>query len=76
MICDLIVLGFNDMSTLVDHFVSSPRGREKRDRRDSSRDEREGKGREENESKGRNRRNYNVPPLPLPAARIAGIAQL
>ena len=35
------MLGFNDMSTLVDHFVSSPREREKRDRRDSRRDERE-----------------------------------
>ena len=32
------VLGFNDMSTLVGHFVSSPREREKRDRGD----EREG----------------------------------
>ena len=29
------VLGFNDTSTLVGHFVSSPREREKRDRRDS-----------------------------------------
>ena len=28
----LIVLGFNDTSTLVGHFVSSPREREKRDR--------------------------------------------
>ena len=35
---DLIVLGFNDMSTLVGHFVSSPREREKSDRRDSRRD--------------------------------------
>ena len=25
--------------------------------------------------KGRNRRNYNIPSLPLPAARIAGLAQ-
>ena len=31
----LIVLGFNDTSTLVGHFVSSPREWEKRDRRDS-----------------------------------------
>ena len=31
----LIVLGFNDTSTLVGHFVLSPREREKRDRRDS-----------------------------------------
>ena len=28
------MLGFNDMSTLVANFVSSPREREKRDRRD------------------------------------------
>ena len=39
-----IVLGFNDNSTLVDHFVSSPREREKRDRRDSRGDERDGQG--------------------------------
>ena len=39
---DLIVLGFNDTSTLMGHFVSSPREREKRD---SRRDEREGQGR-------------------------------
>ena len=38
---DLIELGFNDTSTLVGHFVSSPREREKRDRRGSRRDERE-----------------------------------
>ena len=37
----LIVLVFNDMSTLVGHFVSSPREREKRDSRG---DEREGQG--------------------------------
>ena len=42
---DLIVLGFNDTSTLKGHFVSSPLEREKRDRRDSRRDEREGQGR-------------------------------
>ena len=30
----MIVLGFNDTSTLVGHFVSSPREREKSDRRD------------------------------------------
>ena len=39
---DLIVLGFNDTSTLEGHFVSSPREREKRDRRESRGDEREG----------------------------------
>ena len=48
-----IVLGFNDTSTLVGHFVSSPREREKRDRRVSRGDEREGQGRKRkmNESK-------------------------
>ena len=39
----LIVLGFNDTSTLVGH----PREREKRDGRDSRRDEREGQGRKQ-----------------------------
>ena len=41
------MLWFNDTSTLVDHFVSSPREREKRD---SRRDEREEKGRKRNRS--------------------------
>ena len=36
------MLGFNDTSTLEGHFVSSPREREKRDRRESRGDEREG----------------------------------
>ena len=44
----LIELGFNDTSTLVGHFVSSPREREKKDRRDSKGDEREGQGRKRN----------------------------
>ena len=44
----LIVLGFNDTSTLVGYFVSSPREREKRDRRDSRGDERKGLGRKRN----------------------------
>ena len=49
----LIVLGFNDTSTLEGHFVSSPREREKRDRRESRGDEREGQGRKRNNgSKG------------------------
>ena len=40
----LIVVGFNNTSTLVGYFVSSPREREKRDRRVtcSRGDEREG----------------------------------
>ena len=41
----LIVLGFNGTSTLVGHFVQSPREREKRYRNDSREDEREGQGR-------------------------------
>ena len=43
-----IAMGFNDMFTLVGHFVSSPRERKKRDRRDSRGDEREGQGRKRN----------------------------
>ena len=47
----LIELGFNDTSTPVGHFVSSPREREKIDKRDSRGDEREGQGGKENELK-------------------------
>ena len=47
----LIVLGFDDMSTLVGHFVSSPIEREKRDRRDSKGDVREGQGWKRNRNK-------------------------
>ena len=42
------MLAPKDMSTLVGHFVSSHREREKRDRRDSRGDEREGQGRKRN----------------------------
>ena len=38
------MLGFNDTSALVGHFVSSPKEREKRDRRDSRGDDGEGQG--------------------------------
>ena len=38
------MLGFNNMSTLMGHFVSSTREREKTDRRDSRGDERKGQG--------------------------------
>ena len=71
-------LGFNNTSTLVSHFVMSPREREKKDRRDThSRGvKREGQGRKENEWKWRNRGNKNISPQLLPAARIAGLAQL
>ena len=40
------MLGFNDMSTLMGHLVSSPIEREKRDGRESRGDEREGQGRQ------------------------------
>ena len=39
--------GLTTQSTLEGHFVSSPREREKRDRRDSRGDEREGTGKKE-----------------------------
>ena len=67
-----IELGFNDW-TLVSHFVSSPRGKEKRD----SRDERDGQGRKRNRNESKETGEIKTfPPLPLPAARIAGLAQL
>ena len=42
------MLGFNDTSTLVGHFVLSPKEREKRDRKDSRGDESKGQGRKRN----------------------------
>ena len=42
------MLGFNDTSTLVGHFVSSPKEREKRDSRDSKGYKRDGQGRKRN----------------------------
>ena len=44
------MLGFNDTSTLVGHFVSFPREREKRDSRGDEREE-QGRKRNRNESK-------------------------
>ena len=41
-------MGFNNTSTLASHFVSFPREREKKDRRDGRGDEREGQGRKRN----------------------------
>ena len=78
LVIGLIVLGFNNMSTLVGHFVSSPREKEKRNRRYSRGEERKGQlgKKEEHEWKWRNRRNKNIPPLPLPATKIAGLAHL
>ena len=72
-----IVLGFNDTSTLEGHFVSSPREREKRDRRESRGDEREGQGRKRNRNESEETGEIkNIPPLPLPTTRIAGLAQM
>ena len=42
------MLGFNDTSAFVGHFVTSSREREKRDRKDSRKDEREGQGKKRN----------------------------
>ena len=67
-----IVLWFNDMSTLVGHFMSSPREREKRDRRD----EREGQGRKRNRNESEETEEKHSPFLPLTATRMAGLAQL
>ena len=72
-----IVLGLNNTSIFVDHFVSSPGKREKRDRRDSRGDERDGQGRKWNRNESEETEKIkNIPPLPLPATRIAGLAQL
>ena len=66
-------VGFNDTSTLVGHFVPCLREREKRDRRDERQEQ--GRKRNRNESEETEERK-NIPPLPLPATRIAGLAQL
>ena len=70
-----LALGFDDMSTRVGRFVSSPREREKRDRIVMEMKERDRK-KYEQEWKWRNRRNKNIPPLTLPDTRIVCIAQI
>ena len=65
----LIVLGFNNTSTLVGHFVSSPREREKRDRRDRRRDEREEQGRQRNRNE---REETEIKTLPLYLYQLQG----
>ena len=68
------MLGINDTLALVGHFVSSPSEREKRDSRG---DEREGKGRERHRNESEETQEIKTfPPLPLPATRISGLAQL
>ena len=69
-------LRFNDTSTLVGHVVSSPREREKRDRRDSSGDEREGQGSKRIMNENEETEEIKTSPSTLPAARIPGLAQL
>ena len=56
----LIVLGFNDTSTLEGHFVSSPREREKRESRG---DEREGQGRKRNRNESEETEEIKTFPL-------------
>ena len=58
-----ILLGFNDTSTLVGIFVSSPREREKRYRRDSRRDEREEQGRKRNRNESEETEEIKTFPL-------------
>ena len=60
---ELILLGFNDTSTLEGHFVSSPREREKRDRRESRGDEREGQGRKRNRNESEETEEIKTFPL-------------
>ena len=59
----LTVLGFNGTSTLVGHFVSSPRKREKRDRRDSRGDGRKGQGRKRNRNESEESEEIKTFPL-------------
>ena len=59
----LIVLGFNDTSTLEGHFVSSPREREKRDSRENRGDEREGQGRKRNRNESEETEEIKTFPL-------------
>ena len=73
------MLGFNATSTLVGHFVLSPREREKRDRTDNRGDEREEQRRKRNRNESEETEEIKTfPPLPLPATRIASfqLAQL
>ena len=44
--------------------------------KDGRGDEREGQGRKRNRNESEETRNKNIPPLALPATRIAGLAQL
>ena len=57
--------------------MSSPRESEKRDRRDSTGDEREGQVRKRNRNESEETEEIKTfHPLPLPATRIADLAEL
>ena len=58
------------------HFVSSRREREKIDRRDSRRDEERDREERGTGLKVKKQEIKNIPPLPLPATRLAGLAKL
>ena len=57
------MLGFNDTQTLVGHFVSSPREREKRERGYSRGDLREGQGRKKNRNESKETEEIKTFPL-------------
>ena len=61
----LIVLGFNDTSALVGHFVSSPRERGKIDRRDNRGDKRKGQGRKRNRNEREETQEIKISPSTL-----------
>ena len=66
---------WHDTSTLVDHYVSSFRERDKIEGIVEEMKEGTGKTRSRNKSE-ETEENKNIPPLPLPAARIASLGQL
>ena len=59
------MLELNDTSTLVGHFVLSPREREKRDRRDSRRDEKQGQGQGRKRNRNESEETEEVKTFPL-----------
>ena len=71
---NLIVLGFNDTSTLAGHFVSSLR--ERKEKGDSSIYEKEGQRRKRNKNDSKETEELETFPSSLSATRIAGLAQL
>ena len=59
----VIVLGFNDTSNFVGHFVLPHRESGKRDRRDSRGDERDGQGRKRNRNESEETEEIKTSPL-------------